>query len=125
MFVTREQSQRAARSHGAIEQQSVQHFARVDHDRMVHFESRAVPADGNQFGGAHNFLGLGAVQQEGVRFDCLMCEPASARLLPREPLVEDGTTRNPFRARRSPQSAPAGPPPNNRNVFHHQAMSRC
>ena len=88
-FVTREQTACASGCDGAIEQQAIQHFARVNHDGMAHFESRAMAAAGNQFGGADDFFGLRGIEQEGIGFDGFVSQAAAAGLFPREALVED------------------------------------
>ena len=108
---------RATRRHGAIEQQPVEHFARVDHDWTAHLEPRAMPAAGNQLRGTHDFLGMGAVEQERVRLDGFMGEAAAAGLFPRQALVVDcyvkTLAREAFAAQRAGGSAS-----DNRDVFH-------
>ena len=74
-------------SFGAIQQQPVEHFARVNHDGLAHLETRAMAAAGNQFRGANDFLGLRRVQQERISFDGLMGQAAAAGFFPGEPLV--------------------------------------
>lgn len=74
----------------AIEEQSIEHGARVNHQRARHFETRSMALAGNQFGGADFFFDLGTAEQEGIFFDGLVREPAATRLFPSEMLVKEG-----------------------------------
>ena len=107
----------ASRSFGAVEEKPVQHLAGIDHDGFAHLEARAMPAAGNQFGGANDFFGLICFEQEGIGFDCFMREAAAARLLPGEAFVENRYVKarvcEALTAERSRR-----PSPDNRDFFH-------
>ena len=108
---------RASRCDSPVEQQPVQHLARVNYDRMAHLDPRAMPAAGNQLCRAHNLLGVRSVEQERIRLDRFMSQAAAAGLLPRQALVENcyvkAVARKALAAKRAGGSAS-----DNRDVFH-------
>src|SRR6185437_3680438 len=86
---------RDARVHGfttsccsAVEQQSIEHGARVNHQRARHLKTRSMAFAGNQFRGMDFFFGLRAAEKEGIFFDGLVGQAPSAGLFPGEVLVK-------------------------------------
>jgi len=80
---------RAARCGGAVEQEAIEHFARVNHDRVAHVKACAMAIAGDQFGGADDSLGLAGIEQEGISRDGFVRQSTTAGFFPRETLVED------------------------------------
>ena len=73
----------------AIQQHAVQHRARINDDRMRHVERRAMIVAADQLDGMHQFFRIRIVEQEREALDGFVREPAAARLLPRQVLVEN------------------------------------
>src|SRR5262249_10605724 len=73
----------------AIEQQTIQDFARIDHNWVLHFERRALIVARDQLNRTNQLLWMGVVQQEGVSLRRLVCEPAAAWLFPRKMLIKN------------------------------------
>src|SRR5690348_3280028 len=74
----------------AVEKQSIQNFARVNHDRMAHLKKRAMPAAGNELRCANNFLWIRRVEQEGICLNGLVGESAATGFFPCEALIVNG-----------------------------------
>src|SRR4029077_20456292 len=90
--------------------QPIEHFARVNHDGVAHFEARAMPAARNQVSPADNFLVIGGIKQEGIRFNGFVRQSAAAGFFPRQALVENRDlktgTGQPLAAERTDGTAP-------------------
>ena len=107
---------------GAVEEESIQYGAGVNHDRARHLETRAMASAGNQFRGADFFFDLRAAQQEGIFFDGFVGEAAAAGFFPCEMLVKQRDVE--ARAGEFFSAEGAGrPSANYGNLFHSDATS--
>ena len=79
----------ASRALRAFEQQTIQHFPRVNDDWIRHFERRALIVTRNQLHRMNQFFGIRIFQQEGIFLDRFVRQPAAARLFPCEVLIEN------------------------------------
>jgi hypothetical protein len=102
---------------GTVEQQAVEHSARVNHQRPRHFEACAMAATGDEFGAVNLFFGRGAVEQERVFFDGFVSEATAAGFFPGEVLVKKGDTES-SGAEFFGAESPSGPSAHNGNLFH-------
>ena len=107
----------AAGGCGAVEEQAVEHGARINHDGPRHLKTRSMAFAGNQFRDADFFFGLRAVQQERVFLDGLVGEAAAAGLFPGEMFIKERDVE--ARARKFFAAKGAGrPSANYGNLFH-------
>src|SRR5208282_2154987 len=75
---------------GAVEQQAIQHFARIDDDGAVEMEKGALAGAGNELALADELFGLRAFAEEGIGAEGFLGEAAATGLFPGEMLVVDG-----------------------------------
>src|ERR671923_478855 len=80
--------QRAAGFLGALEKQTVQNFARINHDGMGHFEGGVMLLAADELDGVDELFGIGIVEQEREALDGFVSESSAAGFLPGEMLVK-------------------------------------
>src|ERR1700739_1486455 len=79
----------AARILGAFQKHPVQDHARVDDDRIAHFELGALFVAGDELDRVNQLFGIRIVEQKREALDGFMSEAAAAGFLPRQMLVKD------------------------------------
>ena len=78
----------AARQLRALEQQTVQNLARINHDGMRHLESRAVLLAADELDGMNEFFRIGIVEQKREALNGFVRQSAAAGFFPRQVFVE-------------------------------------
>ena len=78
----------AARIPRAIQEHAVQHRARIDHDRVGHFERGMLLLAADQLDGIHQFFGIGIIKQEREALNGFVRQSAATGFFPSQVLIK-------------------------------------
>ena len=72
-----------------LQEQPIQHGARIDDDRMVQAQVCAMAIGGDEFDLLNQLLGLRTIKQKRIIDEGFVCEASAAGFLPSEVLIEN------------------------------------